>query len=75
MIHPGESRPAVITEEMYHRLKEYLDFRHVFRQAYSFELQWDKMKPLVLNCERVLLDLETELKVFLQSGEQNEQAE
>jgi hypothetical protein len=73
MIHPGESRPAVITEEMYRRLKEYLDFRHVFRQAYSFELQWDKMKPLVLNCEQVLLDLETELNVFLQSGEQNKQ--
>jgi hypothetical protein len=73
MIHPGRSRPEVISTEMYRRLKDYLDFRHVFRQAYSFELQWDKMEPLVLNCEQVLLDLEAELQTFLKSDEQKGQ--
>lgn len=58
---------------MYHRLKDYLDFRHVFRQAYSFEIQWDKMEPLVLNCEQVLLELEAELQTFLQSEGQEGQ--
>lgn len=47
---------------------EYLEFRHVFRQAYSFQLRWDKMSPLVLGCEETLRQLEAELDVFLRSG-------
>ena len=37
---------AVINEDTYLTLSEYLKFRHVFRYSYSFKLKWGKFKPL-----------------------------
>jgi hypothetical protein len=59
------NRPALLSESLSETLQEYLDFRHVFRQAYSFELRWKKMKHLVLGLHEVLRRLEHELDVFL----------
>jgi hypothetical protein len=67
MRHSSAVRPAVISAPLRDRLMEYLEFRHVFRQAYSFQLRWDKMSPLVLGCEETLRQLEAELDVFLRS--------
>lgn len=58
------SRPAVISPGLLDRLQPYLQFRHVFRNAYSFQLQWDKMQPLVLHCEEIFSDLQTEIAAF-----------
>ena len=44
------ARPAVISESLRQTLRGYLDFRHVFRNAYSFDLQWEKMAGLILAC-------------------------
>jgi hypothetical protein len=52
MTAPTDSRPAFITAELEEQLKVYLQFRHVFRQAYSFQLHWAKMAPLVFASER-----------------------
>lgn len=60
-------RGALISESLRDTLSEYLAFRHVFRQAYSFDLRWEKMSALVLNCEATFQRLETELEAFLQS--------
>lgn len=60
-------RGALISESLRDTLSEYLAFRHVFRQAYSFDLRWEKMSALVLNCEATFRLLETELEAFLQS--------
>lgn len=43
-------RPAIISVEFRGKLRNYLEFRHVFRHAYTFELQWPKMKELVMDC-------------------------
>lgn len=32
--------------ELFSPLKEYLGFRHVFRHAYDYELDWTRLKPL-----------------------------
>jgi hypothetical protein len=61
MMQPGSSRPSVISVDLRVRLKEYLNFRHVFRQSYSFNLHWEKMAHLVLECE----DIWNELKIAL----------
>lgn len=66
---PRPNRQAVISDELSQQLSEYLAFRHVFRQAYTFQLQWEKMTHLVLECETVLIRLEAELDSFLESGE------
>jgi uncharacterized protein with von Willebrand factor type A (vWA) domain len=59
------NRPALLSESLSETLQEYLDFRHVFRQAYSFELRWEKMKHLVLGLHEILRRLERELDAFL----------
>jgi len=60
---PG--RREVLSEELLNRLREYLDFRHVFRSAYVFVLRWDRMAPLVRDCEETFRLLEQELKGFV----------
>jgi hypothetical protein len=67
MASPGPARPAVISESLRQSLKDYLDFRHVFRQGYTFQLRWEKMAPLVRNCEEVLKRPESELDAFISS--------
>lgn len=68
----GPRRPALLSVELRERLQEYLGFRHVFRHAYSFELDWEKMAPLVLNCELTLQQLEAALDQFLGSAAPSE---
>lgn len=60
-----ESRPAVISGELLERLQPYLQFRHVFRSSYSFQLHWEKMQPLVLHCEETFGSLRVEIASFI----------
>lgn len=64
MAEPASGRPAFISHELEERLTPYLQFRHVFRQAYSFQLQWQKMAPLVLSSEELFDQLRTEISSF-----------
>jgi hypothetical protein len=66
MTQAASMRGAVISSELSAQLVEYLNFRHVFRHAYAFELKWRKMSDLVLGAEEVLGRLEAELKVFFE---------
>ncbi len=38
---------GILPEDLYVTLSSYLSFRHFFVHAYSFNLQWDELKPLV----------------------------
>ena len=62
---PNTRRPALLSEELHDTLNEYLRFRHVFRNAYSFDLDWQKMSPLVLRLEETFQRLENALNAFL----------
>lgn len=64
MAAPYKDRPAVITDNLRMRLHRYLDFRHVFRSGYSYDLNWNKMNDLVYGCEETLSILKNELSVF-----------
>jgi len=75
MTAPSSAHAAVISMPLRDRLREYLRFRHVFRQAYLFQLRWDKMSSLVLECEETLRLLETELDDFLQASEKADSLE
>ena len=66
MAEPGELRPALLSLESRLRLAEYLAFRHVFRNAYSFDLDWNKMRALVLGAEELFTQLEVELDQFIE---------
>lgn len=67
MTNPGIARPAVIGSALREVLRGYLDFRHVFRHAYTHELQWRKMSALVLSCQETFRQLECEFEAFLSS--------
>lgn len=69
MTRPGPARPAAISESLRIVLRDYLDFRHVFRQAYTFQLRWEKMNDLVQGCEKTLRQLELELDLFFTSSQ------
>lgn len=47
------------------RLRDYLLFRHRFRNIYGSELDWMLMKPLVLGLEATLDAFESDLNQFL----------
>lgn len=66
----SSARAAVISTPLRDRLREYLRFRHVFRQAYSFDLRWDKMRTLVLACIETLRLLEAELGNWQQANDE-----
>ena len=68
MTRPTASRPPVISQEIPVRLSAYLSFRHVFRHSYSFQLEWDKMRALVLQCQATWQQLHTELDRFFSGG-------
>jgi len=54
-----------MSEDLRKSLKGYLDFRHMFRHAYTVELQWRRMAPLVFQTQSDFRRLETELRQFL----------
>jgi len=58
-------RPALLSDDLYDTLNEYLRFRHVFRNAYSFDMDWRKMSPLALRLETTFLELEYALDDFV----------
>jgi hypothetical protein len=66
MAAPTATRSPVISGSTRDALRPYLQFRHVLRHAYSFDLRWDKMAQLVLRCEGTLATLKSELDRYLQ---------
>jgi hypothetical protein len=64
MARSNPNRPPVISETLRVRLSAYLSFRHVFRHAYSFQLEWDKMRDLVLQSQMTWQQLHSELDRF-----------
>ena len=57
-------RPPVITAHAEKKLREYLGFRHLFRKRYGFELDWQKLKKLLLGMPQIRSNLETEIGKF-----------
>ena len=72
MVEAGENRLPLISADVYQRLHPYLQFRHVFRSSYSFQLRWDKMRPLVLECEETFTTLRTEIASFVAKMDEGE---
>lgn len=58
-------RDEIIDEELYFKLKEYATFRHFYRHAYSFQLNWEKMKPLINNIHIVWKNTKCSLEKFI----------
>lgn len=59
-------RPKVISNELQDQLKEFLRFRHLFRNIYGFVLKWEKMQPLVQEMPNVLKRFTSELSLLFE---------
>ena len=46
-------------------LSDYLRFRHIFRNVYGFQLDWDKLKHLVENLEENTLLFQKDISDFI----------
>jgi len=62
-------RPAVLDAKLATQLLKYLGFRHYYRHAYSFRLDWDEMGDLVRQLEETWASLKSALQEFLESYE------
>lgn len=60
-------RPAVIDHELGLRLVDYLRFRHLFRHSYGYELQWDKLHPLLTRLEDTFEMLQRQVDLLVGS--------
>jgi predicted nucleotidyltransferase len=60
-------RPAVLPEALWLRLQDYLAFRHFFRHAYGYTLEWAKLRPLVEDMSATLTDMQEQLRAFFET--------
>jgi hypothetical protein len=58
-------RGSVIPNSLLQKLKEYLRFRHLFRNIYGFDLKWKSFERLCLEMQEVFEKLKESLFNFL----------
>ena len=67
-------RPALIARETADQLEPYLGFRHVARHAYSFALDWIRMRELVQDLAQVWTQFHSDVQTFLDQPTPSEDA-
>ena len=65
MASENSKRNQILNEKLYLKLREYATFRHFYRHAYSFQLNWEKMKPLIDNLHIVWNEVKLSLENFI----------
>jgi predicted nucleotidyltransferase len=60
-------RPAVIDESLRARLKEYLEFRHFFRHAYGYTLEWNQLRWKVESLSETFEMLREQLRTLFET--------
>jgi len=68
-------RPAILRGETQAALEPYLGFRHFFRHSYTFEIDWEKLKPLVERVEEVFEKFKGDVEAFLADQLRHAEAE
>lgn len=55
---------SIISKGLENSLRDYLGFRHFVRHAYGFMLDFDLMKPLLLNIDDTIKNFNCEVKAY-----------
>lgn len=59
------NRSWAISKELMNDLEEYLAFRHFYRHAYSFQLNWEKIKSISTNISSIWEKTKDEVEELL----------
>lgn len=59
-----DKRDAVISEQSKNELSDYMKFRHFFRHSYSYDIDWEKIKPLLNNIQKNWEQVHNEIEAF-----------
>lgn len=65
MMQDTVKRKPVVSADTAEKLADYLAFRHFYRHAYSFFLDWEEIKKLVTPLSEVWGQAKDEIKLFL----------
>ena len=68
-------RPAVIDDALYRLLDDFRGFRHVFRNCYTFELDWERERLVASRLRPAAALLHTQVEAFLARIEGGDAAE
>jgi hypothetical protein len=58
-------RTAVLTPTTFRQLVEFLRFRHLYRYVYGFELEWQRVRPLLMRALPSWAALRSDVVSFL----------
>ncbi len=59
-------RPALISHELYRQLDDFRGFRHRFRHAYGFELDWERERVVARKMSFAFSLLKSDVEVFFE---------
>lgn len=65
----ADVRPAVISEELAADLNDFLQFRHLFRNIYGFELKSDLLDRLIDKFDRTASQFVEEIRKFIKESD------
>jgi hypothetical protein len=68
MFGTNSKNKKIIREDIKGSLENYLSFRHFIRHAYSSELDWKLMNPLVMDIEKIWEIIRTDFEVFIKNN-------
>lgn len=63
-----ENRTIVFSEEIKESLKDYLQFRHLARHSYGFQLKWEKMENLLFEMNVIWEKTKKEINLFIENN-------
>ena len=58
----------IIRDDIKKKLEKYLLFRHFIRHAYSSELDWNEMGPLINEIENIWEIVKADFKIFIENN-------
>jgi hypothetical protein len=58
----------IFRDDIKDAFEDYLYFRHFIRHAYSSELEWNRMEPLVKNIEEIWKAIKTDFELFIKNN-------
>lgn len=60
-----DTRPAIISKQLYPKIDNLRAFRHIVRHAYDYELDWSRLGPICLTIDGIIQKFDSEMLGFL----------